>query len=476
MQKLKNRNTLLFITLVLSTALLSGCFFNPITGRYGPSWDVPLRIPLISNETTILELLEDNDFISSSDSGVLQGELTKEHTISFEDIEFTAQPIEIEIPPANISIPEQNKFKVTYEFDPSNLINEGTIESITFRGGEVSFQLNEGSNVTIDSFSLGGEKDKNGTINLNEITLTKGTEFTIECYLDSGQQNIKNAIVEFNITANDIESITGQNFRFKIPEEKFDLEFELPEEFDNLKFRNAELKLVVDYISEQDNAPEINLSKIDSSPLTIPEGSVFSRHGEFHFGNVTALLNDGEKELNVGGEIIIGENKSATFSFKDSLEMKFELIVPFEFDLTKEIIYESEIFPINIDKGTMDTLDKLTTRIHGEINLENHLPLGAKAEIYVSNGENPLIDDDAILIIKVELEAADTNSEGMAISAKQNHILAEIPDEIRKILKEEANAQLRLTIPSPQNDRVTFSQYDYIKISAWIELMAKVNK
>ncbi|MDI9412852.1 MAG: hypothetical protein QM401_04695, partial [Bacillota bacterium] len=120
--------------------------------------------------------------------------------------------------------------------------------------------------------------------------------------------------------------------------------------------------------------------------------------------------------------------------------------------------------------------DKLTTRIHGEINLENHLPLGAKSEIYVSNGENPLIDDDAILIIKVELEAADTNSEGMAISAKQNHILAEIPDEIRKILKEEANAQLRLTIPSPQNDRVTFSQNDYIKISAWIELMAKVNK
>ena len=253
------------------------------------------------------------------------------------------------------------------------------------------------------------------------------------------------------------------------------MEFELPEEFDNLEFRNAELKLVVDYISEQDNAPEINLSKIDSYPLTMPEGSVFSGNGEFHFGNVTALLNDGEKELNVGGEIIIGENKSATFSFKDSLEMKFELIVPFEFDLTKEIIYESEIFPINIDKNTMDTLDKLTTRIHGEINLENHLPLGAEAIIYISNDQDPFEDEDAITI-KVELEAADTDSEGKATSAREEAILVAIPDAIRTVLKEEANAQLRLTIPAPQSSRVTFSQNDYIKISAWIELMAKVNK
>ncbi|HHU60614.1 MAG TPA: hypothetical protein GXZ55_01465 [Natronincola sp.] len=335
--------------------------------------------------------------------------------------------------------------------------------------------MNEGSNVTIDSFSLGGEKDKNGTINLNEITLTKGTEFTIECYLDSGQQNIKNAIVEFNITANDIESITRQNFRFKIPEEKFDLEFELPQEFDNLKFRNAELKLVVDYISEQDNAPEINLSKIDSSPLTIPEGSVFSGNGEFHFGNVTDLLNGVEKELNVGGEIIIGENKSATFSFEDSLEMSFELIVPLEFELTDDIIYESEIFPINIDKDTIETLNKLTNQIHGEIKLKNRLPLGAEAIIYISNDQDPFEDEDAITI-KVELEAADTDSEGKATSAREEAILVAIPDAIRTVLKEEANAQLRLTIPAPQSSRVTFSQYDYIKISAWIELMAKVNK
>lgn len=475
MQKLKNRNTLLFITLVLSTALLSGCFFNPITGRYGPSWEVPLRIPLISNETTILELLEDNDFISSSDSGVLQGELTKEHTISLENIEFTTQSLSIELLGDSFPTFDERELEVESKFDLSNLIENGTIESISFNGGSATFKFNEEFGAEIKSFTLDGEQVIGDKINLAGMTLTNNSEFTISGELPAGEHQIDNLIVEFDIETTDIESITGQNFHFKIPKEKFDLEFELPEEFDNLKFRNAELKLVVDYISEQDNAPEINLSKIDSSPLTIPEGSVFSGNGEFHFGNVTDLLNGVEKELNVGGEIIIGENKSATFSFEDSLEMSFELIVPLEFELTDDIIYESEIFPINIDKDTIETLNKLTNQIHGEIKLKNRLPLGAEAIIYISNDQDPFEDEDAITI-KVELEAADTDSEGKATSAREEAILVAIPDAIRTVLKEEANAQLRLTIPAPQSSRVTFSQNDYIKISAWIELMAKVNK
>jgi len=81
---------------------------------------------------------------------------------------------------------------------------------------------------------LDGEQVIGDKINLAGMTLTNNSEFTISGELPAEEHQIDNLIVEFDIETTDIESITGQNFRFNIPKEKFDLEFELPEEFDNL--------------------------------------------------------------------------------------------------------------------------------------------------------------------------------------------------------------------------------------------------
>ena len=476
MHKSKYQSPRFLMLLVITTVFLSGCFFNPITGRYGPSWEVPLRIPLISNETTILELLEEKNYISSSLNDVLQAELTEEQTICFDEISFTTQSVEIQIPKNNISPPENYKVDINHKFDPTHLIENGTVEEIRFIGGHATFKFNEGANVTIDSITLGEKSSDGEKIALEGVTLTKNTEFTIKCNLSSGEHGITNVIVEFEIESSDIDYIRGNNLCFEIPEIKFPLEFELPDELDNLKFRNAELKLVVDYESALNNPPEINLREIYSLPLTMPQDTTFIGQKEFSFKKeeVTNLLNGGAEEIRIGGKVLIGENSLATFSFEDCLKMKFELIVPFEFELTEDIIYDSEIFPIDIDKDTIETLNKLTNQIHGKINQINRLPLDTKLELYVSNEEKPLRED--AIKIEVKLEGADTDSEGLTISAKEKEILVEIPDEIRTILKQKANAQLRLTIQAPQNGMITFSQNDYIKISAWIELMAKVNK
>ena len=45
--------------LVLAAVVLTGCLTNPITGRMGPSWDVPVEVPLISGEVTVDELAAD---------------------------------------------------------------------------------------------------------------------------------------------------------------------------------------------------------------------------------------------------------------------------------------------------------------------------------------------------------------------------------------------------------------------------------
>lgn len=45
--------------LVLAVVVLTGCLTNPITGRMGPSWDVPVQVPLISGEVTVDDLVAD---------------------------------------------------------------------------------------------------------------------------------------------------------------------------------------------------------------------------------------------------------------------------------------------------------------------------------------------------------------------------------------------------------------------------------
>lgn|GEM_PF-5981969 len=52
------RRASVFLTLVLVMSLaLSGCLKNPM-GKIGPSWDVPVQVPLMAGATTVYELLE----------------------------------------------------------------------------------------------------------------------------------------------------------------------------------------------------------------------------------------------------------------------------------------------------------------------------------------------------------------------------------------------------------------------------------
>lgn len=54
------RNTKILLTaLLILTVALTGCLKNPVTGRIGPSWDVPVQVPLIAGEVTVGELAEE---------------------------------------------------------------------------------------------------------------------------------------------------------------------------------------------------------------------------------------------------------------------------------------------------------------------------------------------------------------------------------------------------------------------------------
>ena len=52
------RNTKILLTALLILTVATGCLKNPVTGRIGPSWDVPVQVPLIAGEITVGELAE----------------------------------------------------------------------------------------------------------------------------------------------------------------------------------------------------------------------------------------------------------------------------------------------------------------------------------------------------------------------------------------------------------------------------------
>ena len=53
----KVRSVRIWLAVVVVCAVaLTGCLKNPVTGRIGPSWDVPVEVPLISGKVTVNEL------------------------------------------------------------------------------------------------------------------------------------------------------------------------------------------------------------------------------------------------------------------------------------------------------------------------------------------------------------------------------------------------------------------------------------
>lgn len=47
------------IAILLAAVVFTGCLKNPVTGKVGPSWNVPVEVPLISGEVTVQELASD---------------------------------------------------------------------------------------------------------------------------------------------------------------------------------------------------------------------------------------------------------------------------------------------------------------------------------------------------------------------------------------------------------------------------------
>ncbi len=455
---------------VLLLLLTTGCLVNPVTGRSGPSWQVPLSIPLIATELSIEDLLKE---VYSPDfaEDVLKSEFSGTSTFSFADVELgLKEEIQIDIDPS--STPDD--FVIKTKLMLADLWDKGTLEAVTFQGGTLTISLDGGG--SIESISLnGGQTQSGSSLSLNGVTFVSENELTIK--LANGGSNVEGVTVTFDEP--EIASITGHSFEFTIPAQEFELDSYSPEkeEFEKLTFSNVELSLLVRYKGVGTNTPTLDLRALDVSGLTTPDTAVFSGEGEIVFDSeeATNLLNSRPDQITVTGVLKTG-NKSSTIHLSDALEMEYSIVIPFDFVVSEDILaYESKVSSVDMSQASLDGLKDLTTSLRGEVELDYRLPIGAVVDIYLSRSETPASDPDAVHV-RVTIDPAPVNEMGRTTTSSKEQIPVELPKETGDLLREGAYAQVRITIPNTANAVVSFTTQDYVKLMAWAELLIAVNK
>ncbi|MGI6651078.1 MAG: hypothetical protein ACOX4Y_04815 [Limnochordia bacterium] len=464
----------LLVTLVLFT---SGCLTNPVTGRLGPSWQVPVRIPLIAAKVTVADLLDKADFAADpSEDGGFKAEFSVADTFDLQGVEVSFSPITVEADLIDIKPGAITEFSFTTKLELKDLWSAGTLEEVAFTGGTLAIALNAEANAEITAVTLGEHRQTGSSVQLAGLNLADQDELKIEGTLsDVDAHNIQSITVTLNAEADQITAIKGKSLQFELPVQTIDVDFEIPEDLKDVKFSNVKMSLGVKYASAAGNAPAIDLTGLNITGLTMPE-TVFTGETLIVFDPAEAanLLNSLPDTITISGDVKTGD-ASSTLSFADSLELEFTIIVPFDFELSSDMIYESEVVEIDVNEASLEGLEDIANSFYGEIDLDYRMPLAAKVELSLSNSDTPLSDPEAVLV-EVEIEAAPTDAKGRTTGASPQRIPVELPEETRDLLQDKAYAQVRITIPAEGHELVSFSEQDYASVMAWIELLINVNK
>ncbi|NLL49478.1 MAG: YdgA family protein, partial [Firmicutes bacterium] len=445
--------TLLLVTLLLLT---TGCFVNPVTGRVGPSWQVPLAIPLIATEVTVDDLLKEVEFSGDFTDGSFH--YSAEETFSLDSLEVTFPSVTVNIDAEDPGFPMDitKPFSIERMIDLSNQWEQG-IEEVAFSGGKLKVEFNDGAKATINSITLNEKKGPDGTLSLAGITLGKEIELTIEGKISDTQHGIESITVTVDANKDDIASIQGSSLEFSV-NEQINLDVKFPVELDQVEFSNVKISLDVKYVG--DTAPSIDLGDLTITGLEMPEDAVIQGEGSIHFdtGVATKFVNNLPESIEIAGNVRVGtEGEIATISLSDMLEIEFSIDVPFEIVISKDIVYETEVFSVDASQASLEGLEDLSSSLYGELDLDYRMPVGAIIELFLSESETPVSDKDAILV-EVSIDPAPVDENGATTASRRQLIPVELPDETRDLLKEQAYAQAKITIPATDGNVIFASE------------------
>lgn len=464
--------------LLVIPLLLSGCLINPVTGKLGPSWNIPLQIPLIHETIVLGDELEEID--RDKDSGLFFLNFFETQSISIDDLDLTIS--DITLADFDYEIPSGYDVSITTKLP--NL----DYDQVEFAAGALVINS---SVIDFESLNIGGEQltrissDSNSsTYELANVVIKANSEIKIEGTTSIPDLDDTEITLSFNKI--ELKQVVGivERTPVNIGNHSMDMDLDWPEELDDfdIKLAGTSLSLTIENrtgievdlndleIIAETNAGEMALAVTDGFGV-VPANDTNILILTADNSNINKVFDARPTKLEVKGTVFAGnDHVVTTFDFSETeIDLSFEMTVQSIFEIKPGgFVYNSEPQTVDVTTDALDALDDLTNdTISFHANIKNGLPLGLSLEMLLSTLENPADDPEAkVFEFEISREEVETS------------IMLEVDQATRDILRRGAYSEILFTIPNDSNEPLLISlrETDSISAAAWVELEIKVNK
>ncbi len=261
--------------------------------------------------------------------------------------------------------------------------------------------------------------------------------------------------------------------------EPMQINLDLPQGLSSVSLTDAVLSLRIKNGVGFPGSLDLNLAGEDGQSLIIsggiqpgsPENPVIT---EIRENNPGSFLNPVPEQVFLNGNAICGDGRSAgSVTENDFITGEFLLSSPFEFVLDSTQI-EVDPDTNSLDEDLRDGLNDKVNWAKVYLNLENHLPLGAKVELFFSRNSDNLYTNPQLLVGPVLLDPAETDSSGLVTNPViTENIIQLTKDDLNVFQNPTFCSGGKITFQGTNGQKVKFLVTDYIQINSHLELEVK---
>lgn len=498
---------LVLVVLVLAAVSFTGCLKNPVTGRIGPSWDIPLEVPLISGEITVQDwasdllpedfdpeqplVLEFNESIQVDvtelgetaglplDGFSMEAELLEdEFEGDFGDIDVE---IEIEV---NLNMAD---FETDIEFTSISFA-QGLL-SLTFEG--ITPGSLEISSITIGDAELEGEDN---TFIVDGITVERDAALKLQGTLTEIGFESVTMLAEFsNVKFDQLVFVVDEQ---ELAADELGME---PVEF-GIDF--GDLAEVFEWISDMEALLIVEVDNPSGIPMDLGglQLKITGQGGEDNFinfadaevdveGTVTTytispanimeifrsepqtVALDGTFQVGSAEAVVIDPNTEITLSVSMTAETVFTIDYDQDFEdwilRTTEVAQQDEL-----EKG-LEFISK--PALFAEVS--NGLPVGVELWLDMSQDENDW--NDAVSLDLGLISAAEVDDSGRAVKPRTGLLELPVNDEVQDFLKKGGFIRVRTKLATEGKsgtEQLVITPSDAVEYRIWAEVSVKVNQ
>lgn len=310
----------------------------------------------------------------------------------------------------------------------------------------------------------------------SQIILVKSTDFV---HADLSVSELKFSEISGTIAGQTIE-IEQQSFKFDIPAELDSVVLEtgrLELTINNAINFPAETDIVVEGDDGSGSPLDIEIRETihPASASGVPTTTTLVL--DTNNQQVAAFLNALPKLIRVFGSVVVGDEQwHGRITADDFVDGKVRFTAPLALSLPAQSLNEN-LDQIDIDEDVRKEIRERV--ISGQLvaEIENHLPVGATAELYFGNVDSLVFEQPGVVIgpLQVSQGQVEPASGEVAESTVSEVALDVTGDDLLRLLTAPLYAGVRIVTPGTDGDVVRVLPSDFVVVKAYAQIKLQVN-